>query len=419
MHSGSSVFSGAAACQTARRVSVEYTSGEVKPQNQAPNRFGLKFMRIIDLRSDTVTKPTPGMRQAIANAEVGDDMSGEDPTMNRLEARMAELLGKEAAVYACSGTQSNQMGLRVHCQPGDELLIDETGHLANYEAGGPAALSGISVRFVKGNGGLIDVPLLEGKVRPDDQHYAATRLVCVENTTNLGGGRAYSLAQMERLANWSRGMGLKVHADGARLFNAANAQGYSVGQFAALTDTISVCFSKGLGCPMGAILAGTKEAIRHARRSRKQFGGALRQSGMMAAAALYALDHHVERLAEDHAAASEFARGVAQLPGVSLDLSIVETNLVFFEIDPAWGTAAQFVRELGLRGVRMLALGAQRVRAVTHLDVTTEDVRLAVKEVARVLATSPQGLSEPSTTVAAGPYAAGPQPTHSVPQTKN
>ncbi len=369
-------------------------------------------MSIIDLRSDTVTKPTPGMRQAIANAEVGDDMSGEDPTVNRLEARMAELLGKEAAVYACSGTQSNQMGLRVHCRPGDELLIDETGHLANYEAGAPAALSGISVRFVKGNGGLIDVPLLEGKVRPDDQHYAVTRLVCVENTTNLGGGRAYSLPHMQRLSNWSWGMGLKVHADGARLFNAAEAQGYSVGQFAALTDTISVCLSKGLGCPMGAILAGTKEAIRHARRSRKQFGGALRQSGMMAAAALYALDHHVERLAEDHAAAKEFAREVAQTPGVTLDVSAVETNLVFFEIDPTWGTAAQFVRELGSQGVRMLALGPQRVRAVTHLDVTADDIRVAAKEVARVLAAGPAVSSETSSNAAAGPYAAGPLPTH-------
>lgn len=342
---------------------------------------------LIDLRSDTVTRPTPGMRRAIADAEVGDDMTGDDPTVNRLEARICELLGKPAAVYACSGTQSNQMGVRAHCQSGDELLIEETGHIANWEAGGAAVLSGVSVRTVKGRGGLIDVPDLEGKVRPDNQHYCVTRLVCIENTTNHGGGRVYPLEQVRRVSRWAHDHGLKVHADGARLFNACIAGGYSPQEFAREVDSISLCFSKGLGCPMGSILVGDEDLIRKARRARKLFGGALRQAGMMAAAALYALEHHVERLAEDHANARYFAELLAEIPGVMLDPASVETNLVFLEIAPECGPANVISARLRERQVNVYATGGQRIRACTHLDVSREDLQQAAREFRDVLST--------------------------------
>jgi len=334
---------------------------------------------LIDLRSDTVTRPTPGMRQAIFNAEVGDDMSGEDPTVNALEHRVASLLGKEAAVYNCSGTQSNQMALRAHCQQGDEILIDESGHIVNYEAGGAAALSGISARILRGRFGLFDVEDLDGKVRPDNQHYCVTRLVCVENTTNHGGGRAWPLAQMARVSRWAQDHGLKVHCDGARLFNAAIAAGYSVREFAQHADTVSLCFSKGLGCPMGSILVGDAPTIYRARRARKLFGGALRQAGMMAAAALYALDHHVERLADDHQNARAFAEAIASVPGIRLDVNHVESNLVFFELDPEIGSSAQLSALLLERGVRINPSGPQRLRACTHLDVSRADVLQAAE----------------------------------------
>lgn len=337
--------------------------------------------RLIDLRSDTVTRPTPGMRRAIAEAEVGDDMSGEDPTVNRLEARMCALFNKPAAVYACSGTQSNQLGVWAHCQPADELLIEETGHIANWEAGGPAVLSGVTVRTLRGRHGLLDVADVEGKIRPGNQHYCVTRLLCVENTTNHGGGRAYPLEQMARLSQWAREHGIKLHLDGARLFNACAARGYQPAEFAQYADTVSICFSKGLGCPMGSMLLGGAAEIQRARRARKLFGGALRQAGMMAAAAIYALDHHIERLAEDHANARRFAEQLAEIPGVKLNPAEVETNLVFFEIDASLGTAAEFALRMRERNVNLYGTGPQRVRACTHLDVTPEELDEAARQI--------------------------------------
>ncbi len=332
---------------------------------------------VIDLRSDTVTRPTPGMRRAIADADVGDDMAGEDPTVNRLEAKICELLSKPAAVYACSGTQSNQMGVRAHCQSGDELLIEESGHIANWEAGGAAVLSAVSVRTLRGRGGMIDVSDLEGKIRPDNQHYCITRLVCIENTTNHGGGRVYPLEQVERIAAWAHQNGVKVHADGARLFNACVAGGYSAVEFSRHVDSISICFSKGLGCPMGSILVGDVELIRKARRARKLFGGALRQAGMMAAAAIYALDHNIERLAQDHENAKVFAQAIADIPGVLLDPDSVESNLVFFDIAADCGPAAEVSAKLRERKLIAYATGPQRIRACTHLDVAKEDLLTA------------------------------------------
>jgi threonine aldolase len=335
----------------------------------------------IDLRSDTVTKPTAGMRQAIFEADVGDDMSGEDPTVNRLELIVAEMFGKEAAVYNCSGTQSNQMAVRAHCQQGDEILIDETGHIVNYEQGGAASLSGVSARMLRGPFGIFDVEDLEGKVRPDNQHYCVTRLLCIENTTNHGGGRAWPLAKMNRVANWAHDSGLKVHVDGARIFNAAIAGGYSVREFTRHADSISICFSKGLGCPMGSILVGDAATIYRARRARKAFGGALRQAGMMAAAAIYALEHHVDRLKEDHVNARAFADVIANVEGIRINVDDVESNLVFFEIAPESGTSAQLSAQLLEQGVRINPSGPQRLRACTHLDVTREEVLRAADAV--------------------------------------
>lgn len=358
---------------------------------------------MIDLFSDTKTKPTAGMRQAMMDAEVGDDMAGEDPTVNRLEATIAEMFGKEAAVYACSGTQSNQMGLRAHCLPGDELLIHESGHIANYEAGGPAVLSGISVRTLPGEWGMLDLPELKGRIRADDQHLCRTRLVCVENTTNSGGGRAYPLEQLQRVSGWARENGLKLHLDGARLFNAIVAAGYSPADVGNCVDTISICFSKGLGCPMGSVLLGSAEEVAVARRARKLFGGAMRQAGIVAATALYALEHHVDRLADDHANARLFAERIAEIDGISIDLDAVETNLVFFHVDPRLGDASQLSAALKARGVKIGAMGAQRLRACTHLDVSRDDVLRAAEALSECVTTDLQ-TAEPCPT---GPYARG------------
>lgn len=341
---------------------------------------------MIDLRSDTVTKPTSAMREAMASAEVGDDMVGEDPTVNRLEARMAVLFGKEAAVFACSGTQSNQMGVWSHCTAGDELLTERTSHIGSHEAGAPAVLSGVSVRHVEGECGRLDVEHLERAVRPIDQHFAPTRLLSLENSTNLGGGRTYPLEQLQRVGEWARGRGWKVHLDGARVFNACVARGYSAAEVGACVDTVSVCFSKGLGCPLGSVLVGSQADIARARRARKLFGGALRQAGIVAAAALYAIDHHMTRLRDDHRHARMFAERIGRIDRLSVDLDSVETNLVFFDLDPQWGPAEAFAAQLAERGLRLYAVGPQRLRACTHLDIDGEAVLRAVEIVGEVAA---------------------------------
>lgn len=353
----------------------------------------------IDLRSDTVTRPTQAMREAMANAEVGDDMMGEDPTVNRLEQRFAEMFGMEAAVFACSGTQSNQMGVRANCDPGDELLINETGHIANFEAGSPAVLSGVTVRTIEAPKGKLDIEHLEGRIRAVDQHLCRTRLVCLENTTNIAGGWVYTVEHLTRVSGWARENGLRMHLDGARFFNATTAGGYSAADVGPLFDTISICLSKGLGCPMGSILVGDAESIRKARRARKQFGGALRQSGIVAAAAEYAMDHHIERLAEDHQNARRLADGLNAIDGLSVEDG-VETNLVFFTIDSQLGTAVQLAGKLKEAGILIGPMGGQRMRACTHLDVSADDITTIVNTI-RDACTA--GFREYAT-VGAGPY---------------
>jgi threonine aldolase len=355
---------------------------------------------MIDLRSDTVTRPTPEMKQAMMDAELGDDMLGEDPTVNRLEQQIAELLGKEAAVFACSGTQSNQMGVRVHCVPGDELLIHQTGHIGIFEAGGPAALSGVTVRTLPGDKGMLNVATLDGQPRVADQHYCHTQLVCLENTTNIAGGYVYPLSQLQEVSQWAREHDLKMHLDGARFFNACVAGGYSPADVAECFDTISICFSKGLGCPMGSALIGDAKSIYQARRVRKMFGGALRQSGIVAAAAIHALDHHVDRLAEDHENARHLAALLAEIDGVSASVEDTESNLVFFEIDPELGTAVQMKNALAAKGVLIGPMGGQRMRAATHLDVNRQDMQTAADAVRECVAT---GIADCELT-GSGPY---------------
>ena len=357
----------------------------------------------INMYSDTVTRPTEAMRRAIAEAECGDDMSGSDPTVNRLEAMVAELLEKEAAVFACSGTQSNQMGVRTHCRPGDELLIADSGHIANFEAGGPAILSGVTCRLLESENGMIDVDVLEGKLRADNQHLCRTRLVCVENTTNSGGGRPWPLEQLDRVGEWAHENGLKTHVDGARLFNACVAGGYTAAEACRHYDTISICFSKGLGCPMGSILVGSAAEIAEARRSRKLFGGALRQAGIVAAAAVYALQNNIDRMAEDHVNARSFAEALSEIDGIRIDPADVESNLVFFEIDPEIGDATQLASRAFELGLKVGASGTYRLRACTHLDIDREQVLEAAAIIGRSVEAGVGDLVGSAT----GPYSRG------------
>jgi threonine aldolase len=343
---------------------------------------------LIDLRSDTVTRPTGPMRRAMAEAEVGDDVYGEDPTVHALEHRTAEVLGKEAALFVPSGTMANQLAIGVHTRPGDEVICSATAHIYVWEAGGIARLWGATPRTFPGDGGLLRPADLERAIRPDDAHYTRTRLVCLENTHNRGGGRVHAFDEVAAISSWARARNLAVHLDGARIWNAAVASGHPAVDWASRFDTVSVCFSKGLGAPVGSALAGTKETIHHAHRLRKLLGGGLRQAGVIAAAALYALEHHIERLAEDHHNAQILARAIEHAEGLSLEHGPVETNLVWFEIDRAFGTAAELAARLRAEGVLISVLGPQVLRACTHLDVSRKDVEQAAAILRRVAATA-------------------------------
>jgi threonine aldolase len=332
----------------------------------------------IDFRSDTMTKPTAEMRRAMAEAEVGDDVHGEDPTVQILEARTAQLVGKEAAVFVPSGTMANQIGVGVNTLPGDEVLCSSTSHVFLWEAGGIARLSGVTARTFEGDGGILRLEDISDAIRPsDDDHYVRTRLVCLENTHNRGGGRVHPLASIANIARWAREHNLSIHCDGARLMNAVVASGHSASEWAQHFDTVSICFSKGLGAPVGSALVGSAQAIRRARRLRKLFGGGMRQAGILAAGALYALENHVDRLREDHANAKLLADAFAATEGFALESGQVETNLVWVTVDPSVGTAAEVVTYLRSRNILMAAIGSQIIRACTHLDISREETEYA------------------------------------------
>src|SRR6516165_4718296 len=332
---------------------------------------------VIDLRSDTVTRPTPAMRAAIQAAEVGDDVFNDDPTVNRLQERVAGLLGKEAALFVPSGTMSNQICVKVHTQPGDELLCEASCHIYNFVAGGPAVLSGVTCRTVEGDHGILDVSQLEDKVRPDNEHLVRTRLVCLENTHNRGGGRVYPLEKIQAISGWARQNGLRMHLDGARLWNAVVASGIPAAEWAANFDSVSVCFSKGLGAPIGSALAGPREFVARARRVRKLLGGGMRQAGVIAAGALYAVENHIDRLVQDHANAKVIAQAIADTPGLRLDPPEVETNLIWFEVNPELATTKEVAAALKQRGVLIQTPGPHTMRACTHLDVSAAQAERA------------------------------------------
>lgn len=330
----------------------------------------------IDLRSDTVTKPTPAMREAMLSAEVGDDVIGNDPTVELLQDYVAELLGKEAAVYMPSGTMTNQIAVRLHCNPGDEFLCEAGCHIYNYEQGGYAQLSGVVARTLEGQHGVLSPEQLHGQIHAENDHLLHTRMITLENTHNRGGGTVQPPETVEAICSWAKEHGLSTHLDGARLFNAVAASGVEAQRWAAGFDSVSVCFSKGLGAPIGSALAGSKEFIRRARRARKLFGGGMRQVGIIAAGALFAVQHHRERLVEDHRNAQLLATAVDRAEGLSL-AAPPQTNIVIVQVAPQLGTSAGLVERLEEHGVGALPFGPQSVRLVTHLDVSRAQIESA------------------------------------------
>ena len=336
----------------------------------------------INLHSDTQTSPTPGMRKAIARAEVGDEQRRLDPTTILLEERVAELLGHQTAVFLPSGTMCNVVALLVHIRPGgDEVVIDRSAHPVNHEVGGPATLAGAMIRTLDGDGGIFTAGQLEAAIRPAGNRYTPrSRLAWVEQTTNTGGGRVWPLVTIREVLEVARRYNLRAHLDGARLLNAVVASGVAASDFAGGFDTAWLDFTKGLGAPIGAVLAGSRELIEDAWRFKQMLGGAFRQSGIAAAACLYALDHHVERLAEDHAHARRLAEGLAAMKDVRLDPGAIETNIVMFEVDDARELVRRLEPEVDLQ-----PLDDRRIRAVTHLDLTTHDIDRALVEIERAL----------------------------------
>ncbi|MCE9547837.1 MAG: low specificity L-threonine aldolase [Planctomycetia bacterium] len=339
---------------------------------------------LLDYRSDTMTRPTPAMRAAMAAAEVGDDVFDEDPTVHRLQDELARRLGKEAALFVPSGSMSNQIAVRLHCDPGDEFLCEAGCHIYNYEQGTFAQWGGVVARTIEGKYGVLQPEQLLGMIRPDNDHCVRTRLVTLENTHNRGAGRIQPYDNVTAICDWARDNGLRSHLDGARLWNAAVATGIDVGKWSQHFDTVSVCFSKGLGAPVGSALAGPHDMIRRARRLRKCLGGAMRQAGIIAAGALYALKHHVDRLADDHAHARRLAAAIRDVPGLELCPPEIDTNMVIFRVDPRLGTADEFCKRMNAEGVLMLAFAPQLIRAVTHLDVPADGAERAGEVIRRV-----------------------------------
>lgn len=338
---------------------------------------------IVDLRSDTVTQPSDAMKQAMVDAPLGDDVLGDEPTVLALQARCATLLGKDAAVFMPSGSMANQAAIRAQTRPGDEIIAHEGSHVYKYEAAAPAAISGCSFAFLRGDRGMFDAADVEAAVRPPDHHFPESTLLVVENTQNTGGGAVWPLARIESVTATARGHGMRCHLDGARLWNACMAVGVAPAEWAKPFDTVSCCFSKGLGCPVGSIVAGDEATMHRVHRTRKMLGGAMRQSGMLAAAAMYALDHNVERLADDHRQAKRLAEALYPIPGVGIDPETVETNILYFDV-PA-GRAQALQETLDAQGVRMLSVGESRMRAVTHLDVTDAGLDHAIAVLTDVL----------------------------------
>lgn len=336
-------------------------------------------MRIVDLRSDTITRPTPAMRRAMAEAEVGDDVFGEDPTVRQLEEMAAERLGKEAALFVASGTMGNLVSLLVHCGRGDEFILGDQSHTFFYEQGGSAGLGGIHPRTVPNQpDGTMALHHIEAAIRPDDIHFPRSRLIAVENTHTRCYGSPLDVDYMQVVGQIARRYEMKVHVDGARIFNAASALGVEARDLVADADSVSFCLSKGLGAPVGSVVCGTRDFIGEARRVRKVLGGGMRQAGVLAAGGIVALTQMLDRLADDHVNAQKLAEGLADIDGLSIDPERVKTNIVYVEVTPC-GTTWQLLPErLSSEGVRLLATGPNRLRAVTHYHITSDDIEYAL-----------------------------------------
>lgn len=342
-------------------------------------------MRYIDIRSDTVTQPTQPMREAMYKAEVGDDVYGEDPTVNRLEEMAAEIMGKEAGLFVTSGTQGNQTAVLTHTNRGDEIILEETAHIFTHEVAGTAFLSGVQVKTIRGKDGVMDVNDIEKAIRPENIHYPKTSLICLENTHNRAGGTVTTPDIMKDIYEMARRHGIPVHLDGARIFNAAVYLGVPAKEIAQYADSVQFCLSKGLCAPVGSLLVGTKEFIKKARKYRKMLGGGLRQSGFLAAAGIVALNEMTERLAEDHENARILANGLANIKGIDIDMETVQTNIIVFSIEGLGINGDRFATMLFDRGIKANGSPDYGMRFVTHKDVTREDIYTVLKAVEEIV----------------------------------
>lgn len=342
-------------------------------------------MKKFDFRSDTVTMPTPEMREAMYGAEVGDDVVGEDPTLQKLEHLAAEKVGKEAALFVTSGTQGNLVAVLTHTKRGDEVLMESEAHIYYYEVGGMAALAGVIPRLIPGNAGVITPDALRQALRGENIHFPNPTLLCIENSHNRAGGTIWTPEQIKDVAVAARERGLHVHMDGARLFNAAIAQNCDASELAAPVDSVMFCLSKGLGAPVGSILAGSTEFIKRARKWRKMIGGGMRQAGILAAAGIVSLESMTERLSDDHALALELGQSLSRIQHLTVDLERLQTNIVLVEVDPAWGTAEKLVKTLAAEEILASDFGPQTVRFVTHKDVGKVDVEKLVDALKRLM----------------------------------
>lgn len=340
---------------------------------------------MIDLRSDTVTRPSEEMRIAMSRAEVGDDVFGEDPTVNRLQTSVAELLGKEAALFTPTGVMANQIAIRCHTQPGDEVILERDSHILNYETGAPALVSGVQLLPVPGTRGIPDVGAIEDSIRPEAYYLPRTSLICLENTHNRAGGTILPLETMKRIREIAANKNIRVHLDGARIWNAWMASGIHPRHYASQADSISVCFSKGLGAPVGSLVAGTRPFIEQARKARKILGGGMRQAGVLAAAALYAVEHNIERLKDDHANAKAFAAAVNETLKGRVVCSESETNILIMDIHGCGKPPAEVLSLIHQAGVLLTQAGSKSLRAVTHMDVSRADVLKAAELIGKAL----------------------------------
>jgi len=330
--------------------------------------------RFRDLRSDTVTKPSKEMRKAIASAEVGDDVLGDDPTVIRLEKMVSEILGKEGALYVPSGTMGNQVCLKSLTSPGDEVILEVNSHIYNYEVGAASAISGLQLHPLRGERGILKAEQIKDEIRPDNIHHPPTSLIIIENTHNRAGGTIYPLEEIKKIHTVAKEHNVKMHLDGARLWNASVATGIPMKEYARYFDSVSVCLSKGLGAPIGSVVSGSAEFIKKARKNRKMFGGGMRQVGIIAAAGIYAIENNFDRLAEDHKNARILAEGLVKIKGIYIDMESVQTNMVILEIKEKGKDSNWLVEKLKENGILSLPFGKTRMRLVTHLDVNKDDI---------------------------------------------